>query len=120
LVIRAAARIHMPEFPDRRLPASPDDILRRVLDIARPAMHAVLRVDDERRIALLALDPHPDDDDLFALRRRFQRPVFLSTSHEENQPARLTLKDATVPVDIILQVYTGPEARFRPPDVYEL
>ncbi len=46
--------------------------------------------------------------------------VFLSsTNHEENQPAHLTLKDASVPVDVNLTVYAGPENRYCPAGVYE-
>ena len=46
--------------------------------------------------------------------------VFLSsTNHEENQPAHLTLKDASVPVSINLAKFAGPEARFCPAGVYE-
>lgn len=46
--------------------------------------------------------------------------VFISnTNHEENQPAHLTLKDASVPVNINLRQYAGPEARFCPAAVYE-
>ena len=46
--------------------------------------------------------------------------VFISnTNHEENQPAHLTLKDASVPVGINLKTYAGPEARFCPAGVYE-
>jgi electron-transferring-flavoprotein dehydrogenase len=46
--------------------------------------------------------------------------VFISnTNHEENQPAHLTLKDATVPVRINLPEYAGPEARYCPAGVYE-
>jgi electron-transferring-flavoprotein dehydrogenase len=46
--------------------------------------------------------------------------VFISnTNHEENQPAHLTLKDASVPVGINLTTYAGPEARFCPAGVYE-
>ncbi|WP_175735897.1 electron transfer flavoprotein-ubiquinone oxidoreductase [Burkholderia ambifaria] len=46
--------------------------------------------------------------------------VFISnTNHEENQPAHLTLKDATVPVNVNLRTYAGPEARFCPAAVYE-
>ncbi|GMR40209.1 hypothetical protein PMAYCL1PPCAC_10404, partial [Pristionchus mayeri] len=41
------------------------------------------------------------------------------TNHEENQPAHLTLKDDSVPVDINLAKYDGPEARFCPAGVYE-
>ncbi len=46
--------------------------------------------------------------------------VFLSnTNHEENQPAHLTLKQATVPVQINLARYAGPEQRYCPAGVYE-
>ncbi|XHO06086.1 Electron transfer flavoprotein-ubiquinone oxidoreductase [Ralstonia syzygii] len=46
--------------------------------------------------------------------------VFVSnTNHEENQPAHLTLKDASVPVSVNLHTYAGPEARFCPAGVYE-
>jgi electron-transferring-flavoprotein dehydrogenase len=46
--------------------------------------------------------------------------VFISnTNHEENQPAHLTLKDASVPVQINLATYAGPESRYCPAGVYE-
>jgi electron-transferring-flavoprotein dehydrogenase len=46
--------------------------------------------------------------------------VFVSnTNHEENQPAHLTLKDASVPVGINLARYGGPESRYCPAGVYE-
>ena len=46
--------------------------------------------------------------------------VFLSnTNHEENQPAHLTLKDASVPVAINLAKFAGPESRYCPAGVYE-
>jgi len=46
--------------------------------------------------------------------------VFLSnTNHEENQPAHLTLKDASVPVNVNLHTYGGPEGRYCPAAVYE-
>ena len=46
--------------------------------------------------------------------------VFVSnTNHEEHQPAHLTLKDASVPVNINLAMYAGPEARYCPAGVYE-
>ena len=46
--------------------------------------------------------------------------VFISnTNHEENQPAHLTLKDASVPVAINLATYGGPEGRYCPAGVYE-
>jgi electron-transferring-flavoprotein dehydrogenase len=46
--------------------------------------------------------------------------VYLSnTNHEEDQPAHLTLRDASVPVNVNLALYDGPEARFCPAGVYE-
>jgi len=46
--------------------------------------------------------------------------VFISSAnHEENQPAHLTLKDASVPVQLNLARYAGPEARYCPAGVYE-
>jgi electron-transferring-flavoprotein dehydrogenase len=46
--------------------------------------------------------------------------VFISnTNHEENQPAHLTLKDASVPVSVNLSRYAGPESRYCPAGVYE-
>ncbi len=46
--------------------------------------------------------------------------VFVSnTNHEEQQPAHLTLKDASVPVKINLALYAGPESRYCPAGVYE-
>jgi len=46
--------------------------------------------------------------------------VFISnTNHGENQPAHLTLKDASVPVKLNLATYAGPESRYCPAGVYE-
>ena len=46
--------------------------------------------------------------------------VFISnTNHEEHQPAHLTLKDASVPVNVNLALYAGPESRYCPAGVYE-
>jgi electron-transferring-flavoprotein dehydrogenase len=46
--------------------------------------------------------------------------VFISnTNHEENQPAHLTLKDASVPVSVNLARWAGPESRYCPAGVYE-
>ena len=46
--------------------------------------------------------------------------VFLSnTNHEENQPIHLTLKDPSVPVNVNLAKYAGPEQRYCPAGVYE-
>lgn len=46
--------------------------------------------------------------------------VFISnTNHAEEQPAHLTLKDSSVPVNLNLALYAGPEARYCPAGVYE-
>ncbi|TWG88248.1 electron-transferring-flavoprotein dehydrogenase [Cupriavidus gilardii J11] len=46
--------------------------------------------------------------------------VFISnTNHEENQPSHLTLKNASVPVQVNLEKYGGPESRYCPAGVYE-
>jgi len=46
--------------------------------------------------------------------------VFISnTNHGENQPAHLTLKDQSVPVNLNLAKYAGPESRYCPAGVYE-
>ena len=46
--------------------------------------------------------------------------VFISnTNHAEDQPIHLTLKDASVPVNVNLARYAGPEARYCPAGVYE-
>jgi electron-transferring-flavoprotein dehydrogenase len=46
--------------------------------------------------------------------------VFISnTNHAEDQPAHLTLKDASIPVQVNLAKYGGPESRYCPAGVYE-
>ena len=46
--------------------------------------------------------------------------VFISnTNHTEHQPAHLTLKNPSVPIDINLSKYAGPESRYCPAGVYE-
>ncbi|GAB3776733.1 electron transfer flavoprotein-ubiquinone oxidoreductase [Ramlibacter monticola] len=46
--------------------------------------------------------------------------VFLSnTNHAEDQPSHLTLKDASVPVNVNLSKFAGPESRYCPAGVYE-
>jgi electron-transferring-flavoprotein dehydrogenase len=44
---------------------------------------------------------------------------FSNTNHGEDQPAHLTLKDASVPVKVNLEKYAGPESRYCPAGVYE-
>ena len=46
--------------------------------------------------------------------------VYLSnTNHEEDEPIHLTLKDKSVPVNVNLATYAGPESRYCPAGVYE-
>jgi len=46
--------------------------------------------------------------------------VFVSnTSHEEDQPVHLRLKDPAIPTSLNLPVYAGPESRYCPAGVYE-
>jgi electron-transferring-flavoprotein dehydrogenase len=46
--------------------------------------------------------------------------VFVSnTHHEDQQPAHLTLKDASVPMAINWPRYAGPESHYCPAGVYE-
>jgi electron-transferring-flavoprotein dehydrogenase len=46
--------------------------------------------------------------------------VYLSSvNHEEDQPAHLTLRDASVPTAVNLPDYAGPEQRYCPAGVYE-
>ena len=68
--------------------------------------------------ACQAIDYPPPDGEV-----TFDRAssVFLSsTNHEEDQPVHLTLKDASVPVDINLALYDAPEQRYCPAGVYEI
>jgi electron-transferring-flavoprotein dehydrogenase len=44
---------------------------------------------------------------------------FSNTNHAEDQPAHLTLKDASTPVNVNLEQYAGPEQRYCPAGVYE-
>lgn len=46
--------------------------------------------------------------------------VFVSnTNHAEDQPVHLILKNPSIPVDVNLAKYAGPEARYCPAGVYE-
>ena len=50
---------------------------------------------------------------------RLTNVAFSFTNHEESQPAHLTLKDASIPVDVTLPKFGGPSARYCPAGVYE-
>jgi electron-transferring-flavoprotein dehydrogenase len=50
---------------------------------------------------------------------RLTNVAFSFTNHEESQPAHLTLKDASVPVEVNLAKFAGPSARYCPAGVYE-
>jgi len=45
---------------------------------------------------------------------------FSATNHGEDQPIHLTLKDASVPVNVNLERYDAPEQRYCPAGVYEI
>ena len=60
--------------------------------------------------------PKPDGKLTFD---RLSSVYISSANHEENQPAHLTLKDASVPVAINLRKFAGPEERYCPAGVYE-
>jgi electron-transferring-flavoprotein dehydrogenase len=44
---------------------------------------------------------------------------FSNTNHAEDQPVHLTLKDPSIPVQVNLKRYAGPEQRYCPAGVYE-
>jgi electron-transferring-flavoprotein dehydrogenase len=46
--------------------------------------------------------------------------AFSGTNHEEDEPAHLKLKDASVPVNVNLPTYDEPAQRFCPAGVYEV
>ncbi len=47
--------------------------------------------------------------------------VFISnTNHAEDQPCHLTLRDASVPIKVNLELYDAPEQRYCPAGVYEI
>jgi electron-transferring-flavoprotein dehydrogenase len=50
---------------------------------------------------------------------RFSSVFITNTDYEKNQPAHLTLKDPSVPVNVNWQTCAGPESRYCPAAVYE-
>ncbi|MDH4096463.1 MAG: 4Fe-4S dicluster domain-containing protein, partial [Betaproteobacteria bacterium] len=61
--------------------------------------------------------PKPDGKLTFD---RLTSVSFSNTNHAENQPVHLTLRDASVPVDVNLALYDAPEQRYCPAGVYEI
>lgn len=61
--------------------------------------------------------PKPDGEISFD---RLTNVSFSFTNHEEDQPAHLTLKDDSVPVQVNLEKYDAPEQRYCPAGVYEI
>ncbi len=94
-------------LPKLGVKSPPWTVHRHTPDHAR--MHAASQV---------APIPYPKPDGKLTFDRLSS--VFISnTNHEENQPAHLTLKDASVPVAVNLARYAGPESRYCPAGVYE-
>ena len=94
-------------LPRLGIKSPPWTVHRHVPDHAR--LHAASQVEPIR---------YPKPDGVLTFDRLSS--VFLSnTNHEENQPAHLTLKDASVPVAVNLALYGGPESRYCPAGVYE-
>jgi len=60
--------------------------------------------------------PKPDGTISFDLLTNLSRS---NTNHYEDQPVHLTLKDPTIPVNVNLKLYAGPESRYCPAGVYE-
>ena len=50
---------------------------------------------------------------------RLSSVYLANTAHDENQPCHLRLRDESVPVNVNLVLYDGPEARYCPAGVYE-
>ncbi|MDH5351971.1 MAG: electron transfer flavoprotein-ubiquinone oxidoreductase [Betaproteobacteria bacterium] len=61
--------------------------------------------------------PKPDGKLTFD---RLTSVSFSNTNHAEDQPVHLTLRDASVPVDVNLALYDAPEQRYCPAGVYEI
>jgi electron-transferring-flavoprotein dehydrogenase len=94
-------------LPRLGLKSPPWTLRRKTPDHAR--LHAASQVPPIR---------YPKPDGVLTFDRLSS--VFISnTNHEEDQPAHLTLKDASVPVAVNLARYAGPESRYCPAGVYE-
>ncbi|MDH3658439.1 MAG: electron transfer flavoprotein-ubiquinone oxidoreductase [Alphaproteobacteria bacterium] len=61
--------------------------------------------------------PKPDGEISFD---RLSSVYISNTNHDDNQPCHLTLKDASVPINVNLETYDAPEQRYCPAGVYEI
>ena len=61
--------------------------------------------------------PRPDGVITFD---RLTNVAFSATNHEEDQPAHLTLNDASIPVQVNLPTFAEPAQRYCPAGVYEV
>ena len=61
--------------------------------------------------------PRPDGEITFD---RLTNVSFSATNHEEDQPAHLKLKDASIPIGVNLPVFDEPAQRYCPAGVYEV
>ncbi len=61
--------------------------------------------------------PKPDGEVTFD---RLSSVYISNTSHDDNQPCHLTLRDEGVPVSLNLETYDAPEQRYCPAGVYEI
>ena len=80
----------------------------------RHADHETLKTRHEARAIA-----YPKPDGIITFDRLSS--VFISnTNHNEDQPCHLTLRDATVPIKVNLELYDAPEQRYCPAGVYEI
>ncbi len=77
--------------------------------------------DHDRLLPKSACKPidYPKPDGVISF-DRLTNVAFSNTSHEEDQPAHLTLKDPSVPIAVNLDRYDAPEQRYCPAGVYEI
>jgi len=105
---------------DQRFQATVQALVKVVLLDIELAITAYFHADHEKLKPADQCEPiqYPKPDGKITFDRLSS--VFVSnTNHEENQPAHLTLKDASVPVALNLAKFAGPESRYCPAGVYE-
>ena len=94
------------------------DMWLRTARIPLPAMKHHWDSEATMRADLFRPIQYPKPDGVISFDRLSS--VFLSnTNHEEDQPCHLVLKDPSVPTEINLPLYAGPEQRYCPAGVYE-